>query len=106
VSNSTPKDTADHFEKHIDVSNDSLTAIDLLSEHTDFSRQTIKKIMQKGAVWLTQGKSTRRLRRASKKLCLGQTLHLYYDRDVLSEPTFKAQLIADEAEYSVWFKPS
>ncbi len=83
-----------------------MTAIDLLSEHTDFSRQAIKKIMQKGAVWLTQGKSTRRLRRASKKLSTGQTLHLYYDAHVLSEFEFKAQLIADEKDYSVWFKPS
>ena len=62
--------------------------------------------MQKGAVWLTQGKSTQRIRRASKKLSIGQILHLYYDAHILSQTDFDTQLIADEGDYSVWFKPS
>ncbi len=62
--------------------------------------------MQKGAVWLTRGKSTQRLRRASKKLLIGQTLHLYYDAHVLAQTDFSAYLIADENDYSVWYKPS
>lgn len=94
------------FEKHLGVSRDDMTAIDLLAEHTEFSRQQIKQIMQKGAVWLTQGKSTQRIRRASKKLSSGQTLHLYYDAHILSLTKFDARLIADENDYSVWFKPS
>ncbi|MCK5648981.1 MAG: RluA family pseudouridine synthase [Gammaproteobacteria bacterium] len=100
------KDPIDKFEKHLNVLNDNTTAIDLLAEHTDFSRQKIKQIMQKGAVWLTQGKSTRRIRRASKKLSPGQTLHLYYDAHILAQSDFEARLIADETDYSVWFKPS
>lgn len=100
------KDPIDKFEKHLKVLKDNITAIDLLAEHTDFSRQKIKQIMQKGAVWLTQGKSTRRIRRASKKLIPGQTLHLYYDAHILAQSDFEARLIADEIEYSVWFKPS
>ncbi len=62
--------------------------------------------MQKGAVWLTRGKSTQRLRRASKKLISGQTLHLYYDADILAQTDFTAYLIADENDFSVWYKPS
>jgi len=104
-SKNTQKDS-EHFEIHLEVSKSDMTAIDLLSEHTDFSRQKIKQIMQKGAVWITQGKSTRRIRRASKKLRTDQTLHLYYDSQVLAKTEFKAKLIADESDYSVWFKPS
>lgn len=100
------KTVADKFEKHLNISNDNLTAIDILSEHTGFSRQKIKQIMQKGAVWLTQGQSTRRIRRASKKLTIGQTLHLYYDAHILQQTEYSARLIADEGDYSVWFKPS
>jgi len=100
------KTIADKFEKHLNISNDNLTAIDILSEHTGFSRQKIKQIMQKGAVWLTQGQSTRRIRRASKKLTIGQTLHLYYDAHILQQTEYSARLIADEGDYSVWFKPS
>lgn len=94
------------FEKHLSIASDNITAIDILAEHTDFSRQKIKQIMQKGAVWLTQGQSTRRIRRASKKLCSGQTLHLYYDAHIIQQADIPARLIADEGDYSVWLKPS
>ncbi|MCU7938589.1 MAG: RluA family pseudouridine synthase [gamma proteobacterium symbiont of Bathyaustriella thionipta] len=100
------KTATEKFEKHLSISNDNVTAIDILAEHIDFSRQKIKQIMQKGAVWLTQEQSTRRIRRASKKLCIGQTLHLYYDAHILEQTDFSARLIADEGDYSVWFKPS
>ncbi|MCW8928876.1 MAG: RNA pseudouridine synthase [Gammaproteobacteria bacterium] len=103
---STPNAQNDRFEKHLNVSSETMTAIDILAESTDFSRQKIKQIMQQGAVWLTQGKSTRRIRRASKKLSIGQKLHLYYDAHILSQSDFDAQLIADENDYSIWFKPS
>ena len=83
-----------------------MTAIDLLAEHTDFSRQEIKQVMQKGALWLTQDKSTRRIRRATKKLQTGQILHLYYDANILAQSGFQPELIADEKDYSVWFKPA
>lgn len=94
-----------NIEKHLNVTKNELTATDLLAEHTDFSRQKIKQVMQKGAVWLTQGKSTRRIRRASKKLKIGQSIHLYYNADILALSDFEPELIADEKEYSVWFKP-
>jgi len=94
------------FDKHLTVKSDNITAIDILAEHTDFSRQKLKQIMKQGAVWLTQGQSTRRIRRASKKLSAGQIVHLYYNAGVLQETDFAAQLIADEGDYSVWFKPS
>ena len=94
------------FDKHLTVKSENITAIDILAEHTDFSRQKLKQIMKQGAVWLTQGQSTRRIRRASKKLSPGQIVHLYYNEQILKETDYAAQLIADEGDYSVWFKPS
>jgi len=94
------------FELHLNISGNDLTAIDYLTEKTNFSRNNIKQIMHKGAVWLTQNQSTRRIRRASNKLKAGEILHLYYDAHILSQSHFDAKLIADEKDYSVWYKPS
>jgi tRNA pseudouridine32 synthase/23S rRNA pseudouridine746 synthase len=35
----------------------------------------------------------------------GSTLHLYYDEGVLMQQPDEAKLIADEGQYSVWYKP-
>jgi tRNA pseudouridine32 synthase/23S rRNA pseudouridine746 synthase len=101
------------FEKHIPVETDSMSAVDLLAEATDFSRQRIKQIMQKGAVWVSPAsgsergseKNAQRLRRAKKVLQPGDTLHLYYDEKILAEEPPTPELIADEGTYSVWYKP-
>jgi tRNA pseudouridine32 synthase/23S rRNA pseudouridine746 synthase len=93
------------FEKHIEVSQKGLNAVDLLADETGFSKQKIKQIMQKGAVWLSKGKKTQRLRRAKKSLNVGETIHLYYDQDVLEKEPIEPELLADEGRYSVWNKP-
>ena len=61
--------------------------------------------MQKGAVWLTRGKQTTRLRRASKSLKPGDEVHVYYDQEILSTVPTPCELVADEGAYSVWYKP-
>ncbi len=104
IANKNPADKT--FEIHLDIIQNDRTAIDLLAEQTLFSRQKIKQIMQKGAVWLTQNKTTKRIRRAKRNLNMGQSLHLYYNEKVLSQTPPEAQLIADENDYSVWFKPA
>ena len=97
------------FEKHILVDTDSMSAVDLLAGATGFSRQRIKQIMQKGAVWVTLASggenNAQRLRRAKKVLHPGDILHLYYDEKILSEEPPTPELIADEGTYSVWYKP-
>jgi tRNA pseudouridine32 synthase/23S rRNA pseudouridine746 synthase len=93
------------FEVHIDIVNSESTAVDLLAGKTDLSRQHIKQAMTKGAVWFTRGKNTNRVRRAKKTFLPGDTLHLYYDEQVLAEDPPAPELIADEGAYSVWFKP-
>ncbi|RLA19444.1 MAG: RNA pseudouridine synthase [Gammaproteobacteria bacterium] len=94
------------FESHIDVGNGGGNAVELLSGASGFSKQKIKSVMQKGAVWLTRGKSTQRLRRVKKKLQPEDELHLYYNGNVLAQSALEAELVADCQEYSVWLKPS
>jgi tRNA pseudouridine32 synthase / 23S rRNA pseudouridine746 synthase len=92
-------------EYHIEVIEDALNAITLLSVETGLSKQKIKNAMQKGAVWLTDRNGTHRLRRHSKKIYTGDSLHFYFDPFVLDTGVNNAVLIADEGDYSVWYKP-
>ncbi len=92
-------------ERHIKVISEQASAVELLSEASGLSRNRLKQVMQLGAVWLTRGQYTQRLRRASKSLQVGDEIHLYYDEVVLQQTPLPAQLIADEGGYSVWFKP-
>ena len=91
-------------EYRIDVSSDG-NPVEILASETGFSKQKIKQYMQKGAVWITDNKGTHRLRRKSKMLKSGSILYLYYDPSVLNEIVDNAILIADEGDYSVWYKP-
>lgn len=92
-------------EFHVDVTDAACNAVELLASETGFSKQKIKQAMQKGAVWMTDKKGTQRLRRQSKKLYVGTTVHFYFDPDVLKQTVDDAILVADEGEYSVWYKP-
>jgi len=92
------------FEKHI-VLTQSQTALDCLSENTDFSKQQLKQIMQNGAVWLESNQGISRVRRAKKILNPTNQLHFYFDETVQNTQPIKAGLIADEGDYSVWNKP-
>lgn len=91
---------------HIDVTERRRRAIDLLAEHCPLPRQRLKDALQKGAVWLEQGKRAQRLRRATKELPVGARLSLYYDAELLQRSVAAPTLLADESAYSVWFKPA
>lgn len=95
------------FEIHLTVEDADCTAVDLLATATGLSKQHIKQVMQKGAVWLEEKKTgkPRRLRRAKKTPAVDDELHLYYDTNVLEAIPASPQLIADEGEYSIWYKP-
>ena len=93
------------FETHITITVEGSKAIELLAIETGLSKQHLKQVMHKGAVWLSRDGHTQRLRRASKSLKVADQLHLYYDARILdSEPNI-ADLIADETGYSIWYKP-
>lgn len=91
-------------EWHLEVRS-SETVLERLAAETEFSKRALKEILQKGAVWLTRGKGTRRHRRAKAPLRPGDVLHLYYDPAVLEAEPPPARLVADEGDYSVWDKP-
>ena len=93
-------------EIHVTVESPEQLAVDLLQQASGLARQRIKFAMSQGAVWLTRGKQTQRLRRAKRKLRQADELHLYYDDDILAETPTPPTLIADVVEYSVWDKPA
>jgi len=97
--------SSESSEYHIDILDDAVNPVELLASESGLSKQKVKQAMQKGAVWLTDNKGTHRLRRQSKKIHSGTTLHFYYDPDVLNDSTDDALLVSDENDYSVWYKP-
>ncbi len=95
---------------HIPISENAKTAVDWLADASGLSRQTIKRAMQKGCVWLEKAKGgqthIQRLRRAKKLLSEGDVLHCYYDEKVLASEPPEAHLVADLGDYSIWDKPA
>ena len=96
---------SDRLEQHVVVESPAGNAVDLLQRASGISKQGIKAAMTKGAVWLTRGRNTQRLRRAKRKLRAGDEIHLYYDAKVLGQIPAEPALIADVGGYSVWNKP-
>jgi len=99
---SKPKD---HVETHVLIESPEDSPVDLLQRATGLPKQRIKFAMTQGAVWLTRGRNTQRLRRAKRTLRTGDEVHLYYDTKILAEVPAEPTLIADVGGYSVWCKP-
>ena len=95
----------EHIEAHVLIESAEDNPINLLQLATGLSKQRIKLAMTQGAVWLTRGSNTRRLRRAKRVLHVGDEVHLYYDAKILAEVPDEPTLIADVGAYSVWRKP-
>lgn len=96
---------ADHFECTINITTGHETAVTLLAEASGLSKSQVKQAMQKGAVWLSSKRGTRRLRRMDRVMKEGDKLHLYYNEKILLKQVDPPQLFADEGSYSVWCKP-
>jgi tRNA pseudouridine32 synthase/23S rRNA pseudouridine746 synthase len=95
----------DHFECHINITTSNETAASLLAEASGLSKSRVKQAMQKGAVWLTNKRGTRRLRRMDRDMKEGDKIHLYYNEKILLKEVAPPRLFADEGSYSVWYKP-
>lgn len=106
------------FEHHIKLDNITDNSIDvnmptaltvlfdsLTKTDNALSKAQLKQAISKGALWLTRGKHTQRLRRVKRLLQQGDELHFYYNEAVLSSDVAEAILISDEVNYSVWYKP-
>ena len=106
-SNSPPTDISEPApcEIHIEVVQAGTGAVDLISTEASLSKGCIKRAMDCGAVWLTRGSNTQRLRRAKRPLRVSDRVHLYYNEAVLTATAPIPTLIADNGGYSVWDKP-
>ena len=93
------------FEASIPVNAAGKSAIDWLADNTPLSRMQLKKALSCGAVWLQTGKRQERLRRATRELPTGCTLHIYFDAAILALEAPMPTQLADERSYSVWYKP-
>jgi tRNA pseudouridine32 synthase/23S rRNA pseudouridine746 synthase len=105
VSDLSVPDNQDHIEAHVRIEAPHDSAIDMLQQATGLAKQRIKLAMTQGAVWMTRGRNTQRLRRAKRALRVGDEVHLYYDAKILAETPPEPELIADVGAYSVWCKP-
>ena len=74
-------------EFHITVERTGDRATELLHVQSQLTKGRIKHAMRCGAVWLTRGKKTQRLRRQSRPLRIDDVVHLYYDHRVLDTST-------------------
>jgi tRNA pseudouridine32 synthase/23S rRNA pseudouridine746 synthase len=92
------------IELHIPVTTDGDQAVELISQQCELSKGRIKQVMQCGAVWITRQQNTRRLRRAKASLQTGDEIHMYYDANTIDSVPPAPTLIADEGDYSVWYK--
>ena len=95
----------DPIETHVMIESVEDSPVTLLHLATGLSKQRIKLAMTQGAVWLTRGRNTQRLRRTKRVLRVGDEVHLYYDAKILAETPNEPTLIADVGAYSVWQKP-
>ncbi len=98
-------ETTQQIEVHVQIESPEDSSTDLLQQASELSRQRIKLAMTQGAVWVTRGRNTQRLRRAKRVLRVGDEVHLYYDAAILAEIPPEPTLIADVGGYSVWNKP-
>ncbi len=98
-------DPADPIEAHVLIESPEDSSVELLQRSTGLSKQRIKFAMTQGAVWITRGRNTQRLRRVKRALRVGDEIHLYYDAKILAEIPPEPTLIADVVGYSVWCKP-
>ena len=95
----------DRIEAHLTITSADDSPLDLLQQATGLSKQRLKTAMTKGALWVSRGRNTQRLRRATRALREGDDVHLYYDAKILAEEPPEPILIADLGAYSVWNKP-
>ena len=81
-------------------------ATDFIASQTELPKLRIKDAMAKGAVWLSRGRSRRRLRKATEALKTGDRIELFYDAELLARKPATPVCLVDAGGYSVWFKPA
>ena len=91
-------------EWHTTVTSELGRADDCFVALSGLSKARVKEAMAKGAAWITRGRQTQRLRRASRRPRHGDELHLYVNPAVLTSSVPSPTLVCDLGDYSVWDK--
>lgn len=94
------------IEQKIINQTDRALLIDVLHKSTSLSKQTLKSALDKGCVWLKNGKKINRVRRVKKPLKIGDEIYIYFNEKILLSSVAEPKLILDKKDYSVWFKPA
>lgn len=104
------------IEFHFTITEANTPLLTALQTHCpksiSLSNQQFKLLCEMGAVWVAEpnantGKLTRpgRIRRAKKPLAIHTEVSVYLNSQVLNTPVPTPSLIADETDFSVWYKP-
>lgn len=96
------------FERHFSITSERSSINDCLielSREFSISKATLKNAISQGILWLTRGKKTTRIRSLTRALKPNDTLHVYYDENVLNQAPPTPILISNFDDYSIWFKP-
>lgn len=93
------------LEISIPIEQSNSLPVPLIQDACELTTNQIKQAVDKGALWLTRGKYTQRLRRVKKLLQIGDIIHFNYDEQVLSQQVPDAKLLLDKKDYSIWYKP-
>lgn len=101
--------TDTRIEQTITVGRDDWsTAVDCLAEHLPLSKSKLRDALNKGAVWYhREGQSKpERLRMAKAELRVGDELSIYYDTERLTLGFKQVDVVDDQHDFSVWYKPA
>ncbi len=80
--------------------------LNVLADHLPFSKTHIKKILNRGAVWIRRSnRRLRRIRRAKAWVRPGDFLEVYYDPALEKLQLPNPELLADHWRFTVWYKP-
>lgn len=87
---------------------EKLTLIDLLAKDTGLSKQSLKRYLNNGAVWVQKKgkKKMERTRRASFELLPGSHVKFYFDARLEKFDELNAELIFENRHWGVWYKPA
>lgn len=84
------------------------TLIELLAKDTGLSKQSLKRYLNNGAVWVQKKgkKKIERTRRASFELLPGSHVKFYYDAKLEKFEELNPELVYENRHWGVWYKPA
>ncbi len=80
-----------------------------LADACDLSLAEVSDAAAKGAVWQVKAGSRskpRRIRDIEQAVSLGDVIFINYHQEVLEQKALAPQLVSDQGNYSIWYKPS